>query len=129
METLNSKQVQNPNAPNTKVYDLDERTETFARACRVLIKQSPRTIAGIEDGKQLARSSGSVAANYIEASEAVSQKDFYFRIKICRKEAKESRLWLRLMDVEGDLSSQRDQLVHEVTELMRIFGAIIKKVG
>lgn len=127
IETLNSKQIQNPNVQHPKTYDLDERTEAFARACRLLIKQVPKTVANLEDTKQLARSSGSVAANYVEASEAVSKKDFFLRIKICRKEAKESRLWLRLLDIEGGLLAQRDQLVQEATELMRIFGAIIER--
>jgi len=58
----------------------------------------PRTAANDEDGRQLVRASGSVGANYIEAKEAVSRKDFAFRIKVCRKESKESRYWLRLVD-------------------------------
>jgi four helix bundle protein len=80
-----------------KVYDLEERTEQFAKDCRVLVRALPKDIANVEDGKQLVRASGSVAANYIEANEAISKKDFAFRIKICRKESKESRLWLKLL--------------------------------
>ena len=62
------------------------------------MKKLPRTLANIEDSRQLVDSSGSVGANYIEANEALSKKDFVMRIKICRKEAKESRYWLRLID-------------------------------
>ncbi len=75
---------------NGKVYDLESRTFLFAKNCRYALKSLPKTIGVLEDGKQLVRSSGSVGANYIEANEALSRKDFYYRIKICRKEAKES---------------------------------------
>jgi four helix bundle protein len=86
------------------------------------------TIGNIEDARQLVRSSGSVGANYIEANEAFSKKDFILRIKICRKEAKESRYWLRLPDVtDGAVSNERDVLVQEARELMNIFGAIVRK--
>lgn len=73
------------------------------------------------------RSSGSVAANYIEANEALSKKDFRNRIKICRKEAKESGLWLRLLDVENgtDVDKQRKKLDQESQELMKIFGKVL----
>src|SRR3989344_2190587 len=87
---------------NSKLYDLEERTYQFAKRCRNYINKLPKTIANLEYGKQLARSSGSQAANYIEANESLSKKDFSHRIKISRKEAKESRLWLRLCDVGDD---------------------------
>ncbi len=56
-----------------------------------LIKKIPKIIANIEDGKQLIRSLGSVHSNHIEAIESLSKTDFYHRIKICRKETKDSR--------------------------------------
>ena len=87
----------------------------------------PRTIANIEDVKQFVRASGSVGANYIEANEAIGKKDFVMKIKICRREAKESGYWLRLLDTGEKLEVQRDDLVGEATELMKIFGAIIRK--
>jgi four helix bundle protein len=70
-----------------------------------------------------------VGANYIEANEAISKKDFAYRIKICRKESKESRYWLRLIEVNGVLSLERERkgLIQEATELMKIFGSIIRK--
>jgi four helix bundle protein len=109
-------------------YDLEERTERFAQRCRALIRVLPRTLTNREDAKQLTRASGSVAANYIEANEALSKKDFRMRIKISRKESKESRLFLRLLriDQEGQ-TTERDALVRESTELMNIFGAILRK--
>lgn len=114
---------------NNKQYDLEERTFVFAKDCRLFVKTLPRTIGNIEDGKQLVRASGSVGANYIEANESLSKKDFVLRIKISRKEAKESRLWLKLVDTKEDvnLEKERSRLIQEATELMNIFGSIIRK--
>ena len=113
---------------NTKQYDLEERTFQFAKNVRVFVKKLPRTIANIEDGKQLIRSSGSVGANYIEANESFSKKDFILRVKISRKEAKESRFWLKLVFIsnQSDLEKEREKLEKEAGELMNIFGAIIR---
>jgi four helix bundle protein len=110
-------------------YDLEERTELFARRLREFVKRLPKTLSNLEDIKQVVRSSGSVGANYIEANEALSKKDFRMRIKICRKEAKESRYWLRLLDAGEDVSldTYRQNLIQESTELMNIFAAIINK--
>ena len=70
-----------------------------------------------------------MGANYIEANEALSKKDFKMRIKICRKEAKENRHWLDLLDMDNsqDLEEYRRKLNREATELMNIFGAILQK--
>ena len=116
---------------NSKQYDLEDRTLEFASNVRRFVKELKWSIANTEDGKQVVRSSGSVGANYIEANEALSKKDFKMRIKICRKEAKESRYWLKLIDTESNstLDCQRDILVQESTELMNIFGAILQKAG
>lgn len=111
---------------NSKQYDLEDRTFEFAKNVRNYVKQIPRTLSNLEDGKQLIRSSGSVGANYIEANESLSKKDFAMRVKICRKEAKESRYWLRLIDMNQN--NQKDMLINEATELMHIFGAILNKV-
>lgn len=108
---------------DTKPYDLETRTFEFAKRVRAFVKSLPKNIISIEDGKQLIRSSGSVGANYIEANESFSKKDFFMRIKICRKEAKESRYWLQLIEVE---SKERENLIKEATKLMNIFGAIIR---
>ena len=80
----------------------------------------PYSISNSEDGKQLVRSSGSIGANYIEANESLSKKDFVMRVKISKKETKESKFWLRLLGA-------KDDLINECTELMKIFGAIIEK--
>ena len=114
---------------NSKQYDLEERTLAFAKRVREFVKKLPKTIANIEDIRQLVKASGSVGANYIEANEALSKKDFRMRIKISRKESKESRYWLRLVDTNDDqeLQEERRSLVNESTELMNIFGSILQK--
>ena len=83
----------------------------------------------MEDGKQVIRSSGSMGANYIEANEAVSKKDFLLRIKICRKEAKESGYWLKLLDTNGNKDFEMDRLAlePEERELVNMFGSILRK--
>ena len=112
-----------------KRRDLEDRTFQFADAVRHFIKQLPRTLANTEDVRQLVRASGSVAPNWIEADEALSKKDFLMRVKICRKEAKESRLFLRLLDagLTKNTISSRDSLAKEAREVTLIFSAIISK--
>jgi four helix bundle protein len=112
-----------------KTYDLEERTFLFANDVRAFVKGLRMTVANIEDTKQLVRASGSVGANYIEANESLSKKDFLVRIKICRKEAKESRYWLRLIDVHDGPEPDRKRLLQEAGELMNIFGAILHKAN
>ena len=114
---------------NSKQYDLEDRTLRFARRVRAFVKQLPKSQANIEDGRQLIRASGSVGANYIEANESLSKKDFLLRVKICRKEAKESRYWLRLVDTSraAELEDERKAMEAEAGELTKIFGAIVTK--
>jgi four helix bundle protein len=113
----------------SKPRDLEDRTFEFAQSVRTFVKQLPRTISNTEDVRQLVRASGSVAANWIEADEALSKKDFLMRVKICRKESKESRLFLRLVDAGLAKSnvSARDELAAEARELTLIFSSIISK--
>lgn len=79
----------------------------------------------------MVRSSGSVGANYIEANDSLGDKDKLMKIRICRKESKESKYWLRLLDTEGNavLEKLRDELVQEAHELMLIFGSILKNLN
>jgi len=112
-----------------KPRDLEDRTFQFAESVRAFVKQLPRTVSNTEDVRQLVRASGSVAANWIEADEALSKKDFLMRVKICRKEAKESRLFLRLVDagLAKSAITARDGLAAEARELTLIFSSIISK--
>ncbi len=112
------------------VYDLEERTFQFAKSIRLWAKNLPKSISNIEDLKQLIRSSGSVGANYIEANESLSKKDFLYRIRICRKEAKESCFWTRLLvevNEENVESKTGKSIYQEAIELKRIFSSIENK--
>jgi len=114
---------------NSKQYDLEPRTFEFAKSIRAFVRRLNKSVSNLEDGKQLIRSSGSIGANYIEANEALGKKDFSMRIKICLKEAKESRYWLRLLDTQhgSELQKEQAKLVKEADELLKIFSAILQK--
>lgn len=106
-----------------KNYDLEERTFQFAKNVVLYCKKLPKTISNIEYMKQIIKSSGSTGANYIEANESLSKKDFIMRIKICRKEAKESAYWLRLINETNTEEFRQEglSLKKEAEELKKIF--------
>ncbi len=106
---------------------MEERTLAFAKRVIAFINALDKTVANIEISKQLVRSAGSVGANYIEANESFSKKDFVLRIKICRKEAKETCYWLKLISCNGGREEECACLLQESTELMKIFGSILVK--
>ena len=116
------------NNQNSKQYDLEERTLEFTKEVIKFVRTLPGTIANTEIAKQVIRSSGSVGANYIEANESLSKKDFVMRIKICRKESKESLYWLKLVEIRNpDGEEKRGTLIEEATQLTRIFSSIVEK--
>lgn len=107
--------------------DLEDRTFNFASNVRYFLKSLMRTRSNIEDSKLLIRSSASVAANYIKANDSSGKKEFLDQIRLCKKESKESILFLRLLDT-NNISSHEDYrllLTKEATALMEIFGAIL----
>lgn len=112
-------------------YNLNERTFRLAKTVREFCKLIKITVINLDDVKQVIRSSGSVGANFIEAQENLSQKDFYHRIKICRKESKETHYWLNLMILDDKEKKEnfdlKEILAKEALELTKIFGAIINK--
>jgi four helix bundle protein len=111
-----------------KPYDLEKRTEKFTEAVLITSKSIPHNIENNEIKSQVVRSAGSIGANYIEANEALGKKDFAFHIRICRKEAKETQYWLKLLSViNPDQENKIIELQQESRELMNIFGAILKK--
>jgi four helix bundle protein len=113
---------------NSKQYDLEERTLNFPREVIEFAKALLRTMANAEITKQVVRSSGSIGANYIEANESLSKKDFVMRIKICRKESRESSHWLKLAEVKNpDGEDKRVMLIEEATQLTKIFSSIVEK--
>jgi four helix bundle protein len=112
---------------NKKTFDLEKRTAEFSKRTRDFCKNTKRDFINLEYLKQLSRSSSSIGANYIEANESLSKKDFVMRVKICRKEAKESIYWLNLIEIDDKLGRERNYLIEECTQLMKIFGAILEK--
>ena len=114
---------------STPPYNLEKRTFIFARDVRMFVKMLPKNTANFEDGKQLIKASGSVGANYREANEALSKKDFNLRIKISRKESKESAYWLGLINETNNLKNaeEAERLINEANELLKIFSSIVEK--
>ena len=112
-----------------KRYDLEDRAQQFAIDVRKFVRVLKLDIWNRENAKQVVRSSGSVGENYIEANEKLGDKDFKFRAKIARKEAKESRYWLGIIDTLGDSDVEltRIVLLQEEDELLKILSAIINK--
>lgn len=113
--------------PKQRLYDLEERTLLFAKRVNAYVLALPYGISNTENGKQLVRSGGSVGANYREANESLGKKDFLMRIKISKKEAKESVYWLELTNPMVTQEKIKEQLIIEATELMKIFGSILEK--
>ena len=114
-----------------KIYDLEERTAVFAERIRDFSFRLPKNVANIEYVPQLVRAGSSPGANYIEANESLGEKDFKMKIKVCRKEAKETAYWLRLVIIDGsaEMENERKALRQEAIELKLIFTAILKNRG
>jgi four helix bundle protein len=110
-----------------KIYDLEERTAKFARRVRDFCLRLLKNSINLEYISQLITSSSSPGANYIEANENLGEKDFGMRMKICRKESKESAYWLRLVIIgdSNELEMERNELRQEAIELVRIFSTIL----
>ena len=106
-------------------YDLESRTYDFAVNVRNFVISLKRDLVNFEYNKQLIRSSSSIGANYIEANESFSEKDYFMRVKICRKEAKETIYWLRLLVLSQADLARSHELIDEATQLMKIFGKIL----
>jgi four helix bundle protein len=120
------KNDQNKNKQNK--FDLESRTLNFANQTLGFLNEIPNNITNIEIKKQLIRSSTSIGANYIEANEAISKKDFIYRLKISRKEAKETIYWLNILKERNKIYANiLDELAHKAKEFIYIFTAIIKK--
>lgn len=109
---------------------LEERTANLADTVFSLCKTIPYHVVDKEVIAQLVRSAGSVGANYIEANESLSKKDFYHRIRICRKESKETRYWLRrLVNLDSTRRKLIDPLISEASEFVLIFSKVLLKAN
>lgn len=117
------------NERNPKQYDLEERTAKFGEAVILFAKEIPKTVVTVPMISQLVRSGTSVGANYCEADDAESKKDFAHKIGICKKEARESKHWFRMIAVAcPELTEECRNLWQEAKELNLIFNAITKKI-
>ena len=119
-----SNKVQNSN--DKKKYDLEERTAQFGEAIIELVKTFPQDPINNPLISQIVRAGTSVGANYMEADGAESKKDFQHKISICKKEAKETKHWLRMITKANP--SRRDEcqkLLREAQELSLIFSSIL----
>lgn len=111
-----------------KKFDLEDRTLRFAKDCIDLSKTFMKDIINKELISQFVRASGSVGANYREANDTSTKKDFFNRIGICRREAKESKYWLELLKhANGKQVSRIDILIDESLQLAKIFASIVNK--
>ncbi len=111
----------------TRKYDLEERTAKFAEAVVDLLRTMKITPLNSRIIEQLVGSSGSIGANYCEATEAESKKDFVHKIGISKKETKETRHWLRLLArTNPEIGGKLRELWQESQELLLIFSKIIR---
>ncbi len=117
------------NPQNSKPkYNLEERTLEFLKAVIRLCKKLPKDVVNVEIIRQLIRAAGSIGANYREANEAISKKDFSHRIKISRKESKESHYWPQgLLEANPSFAEEIKPFIQEALELAMIFSSIMNK--
>ena len=113
-----------------KPYDMEERTYAFALEVRLFLRNTKWDPVSWSDIKQVLSSSGSIAANYLEALESLSQDDYLYRIRICKKEARETGLWLQLISdsnpIDESIHRSLYDLIGETSELVKIFSSIIR---
>lgn len=117
-------------AQNTNRYrELENRTTEFAKRIIRLCKELPKDRINNSLVSQIVRSAGSVGANYREANESLGKKDFAHRLRIARKEAKETQHWLELIkETNPALEKRMENLFQETQEIRNILSAIIDKI-
>ena len=111
-----------------KKYDLEDRTLEFGKRIVKFAKKLPQNTVNFKLIDQFVRSGTSMGANYREANETETTKDFKYRIRICRKEGKETIYWLKLVEeANPDFKEEIKSLLKETKELVKIFASILKK--
>ncbi len=111
-----------------KFRDFENRTTEFAKRVIRLCKELPNDRINNPLIAQVIRSAGSIGANYREANEALGKKDFVYKLRISRKEAKETQHWLELIEEADPIFTERmKNLFQEVQEIRNILSAIIEK--
>jgi len=107
-------------------YDLEERTAKYSEEIVIFVKNIKRSLLNENILKQLLKSATSIGANYYEANNASSKKDFKNKIYISKKEANETKYWLRLLNKAcPELEKQIKVLWKEAQELSLIFQKIV----
>ena len=121
--------MSNDNAKSIKrVFDLEERTAKFGEAAVRFAKGVRSTVVTNPIIAQLVRSATSIGANYCEANDSESKKDFRHKIALCRKESRETKHWLRmLVAAVPELAPEARKLWVEAKELNLIFSSIIRQ--
>ena len=107
-------------------YDIRERTFLFATRIVRLVSSLPRSVAARELRRQLLRSGTSIGANVEEADAGESKRDFVHKMSIARNEARETRYWLRLLQVACNDAKEIPELLDEGDQLVRILSTIIR---
>jgi len=111
-------------------FDLEQRIGDFGVDVISFAKMIPRNTITLSLIDQFVRSGTSVGANYCEANEGLSKKDFVHRISICSKEIKETKYWIRMIvTAEPQLRDEAEKLWREAKELHLIFAAIKRKLN
>ena len=112
----------------SKQYDLEKRTYDFGRNVLMLIVNLPKNSVNYKLTDQVIRSATSVGSNYLEANDSLGKKDFLMRMRIARKEAKETAYWLRLLfDFNVDFQKDLAGLIDECGQIKKILSAITVK--
>ena len=111
--------------------ELEDRFLEFAKRTRDFCRRLKWDIINVEYIKQLTKASGSVGSNYIEASDDLGKADERMKIKIARREAKESKHWLSLIltNADADLEKERIYLENEADQIKKILSSIVNKLG
>lgn len=118
------------NKIQNKKFDLEDRTLKFSKDCIDLCRLFARDAINAELINQLVRAAGSVGANYREANDATTKKDFFYRIGVCRRESKECKYWLELLlHSNPKIPDKIEPLIDEALQLARIFASIARDNG
>ncbi|MAF14125.1 MAG: four helix bundle protein [Parcubacteria group bacterium] len=127
-QAQNYKSQINSNGQNQKRYDLEDRTLKYGKRIIKMCKALPKNSINFRLIDQVIRSGTSMGANYREANETETKKDFQYRMRICRKEGKETIYWLHLIvETNSELVEKTQPLLQETNELVKIFASIIEK--
>ena len=129
IQLQNKRQMPTNSIQGEKIYDIRERLIRFSNRMIQIVRSLPRTIEGEVIIRQLAKSGTSIGANFEEADGALTKKDFMNKVAIARKEAKETKYWLRLLAGNSLPEETIRKDIQEAEEIICILSAILKKLG